>query len=339
MEMNTIETHDNKVLLIAPLFFGYYNEIMIELTNMGYEVTYICDTPSNSNLSKAVGRINKNLIKHSAEVYFKNKVLPLIENLKFSFIFLVAGMTFAFTPEMIQTIRRLNPDAKFVMYQWDSEKNLPYSTYIHAYFDSIFSFDRNDCNTKSIYKFLPLFYTKTYGKIGAEKVDKYIYDCSYIGTAHPKKYYDINCMSISLKDRMPSQFIYHYMPSKLKYIYHKLFAVEYKKARYSDFKTKKLQSNDIMEIILRSKCILDAPQADQIGLTIRTIECLGAKRKLVTTNADVVNYDFYRPSNILVFTEDIDYNSDFFRSDYEEVPEEIYKKYSLHNWLNTIIHI
>lgn len=35
---------------------------------------------------------------------------------------IVGGMTFAFTPKMIKEIRDMNPQARFVMYQWDSEK-------------------------------------------------------------------------------------------------------------------------------------------------------------------------------------------------------------------------
>ena len=56
-----------KVMLIAPLFFGYYQEMIKELELMGCEVDYICDAPSNSNISKAIGRINKNLIKGSTK--------------------------------------------------------------------------------------------------------------------------------------------------------------------------------------------------------------------------------------------------------------------------------
>ena len=68
-----------KLLLIAPLFFGYYLDIIDEAEREGYEVTYVCDAPSNSNISKAVGRINKNLI---------NKVIRSIEK-SFSMLFYV----------------------------------------------------------------------------------------------------------------------------------------------------------------------------------------------------------------------------------------------------------
>ena len=99
-------------------------------------------------------------------------------------------MTFAFTPSMIGRIKELNPQARFVMYQWDSEKNLPYSTGIHQYIDQLYTFDLNDCEKMDKYKFLPLFYTRTYEEIGKKKIEQYDYDCSYVGTAHPQKYRD-----------------------------------------------------------------------------------------------------------------------------------------------------
>ena len=126
-----------------------------------------------------------------------------------------------------------------------------------------------------------------YEEIGKKaKPFKWKYDCSYIGTAHPQKYEGINQMTKALKDLMPRQYIYHYMPSCLKYVYHKLFAEEFRSARFFEFQKEKLPISMATKIFEQSKCILDAPQAGQRGLTIRTIECLGAKRKLITTNTD-----------------------------------------------------
>lgn len=326
-----------KILLIAPVFFNYYKEMIKELELMGYEVDYICDAPSNSNISKAIGRINKNLIKGTTKKYFDGKVIPTIQGKKYNDVLIVGGMTFAFTPDMVARIKELNPQARFVMYQWDSEKNLPYSTGIHPYMDQLYSFDLNDCKQMSKYTFLPLFYTRIYEKIGKENVEGYKYDCSYIGTAHPQKYKDVNEMSSALKDIMPRQYIYHYMPSKLKYYYHKLLAPEFKNAKMNDFKTEKVPSNEVMNIFKASKCILDAPQAGQTGLTIRTIECLGAKRKMITTNKDIKKYDFYNESNILVFEGSIDKNREFFTAPYAEVSDDIYKKYSLREWLSFML--
>ena len=327
----------NKVLLIAPVFFDYYKDITKELEQMNYDVTYICDAPSNSNISKAIGRINKNLLVPSVKRYFKNDIKPILDNYQFDYVLLVAGMTFALTPEMMEEIRNYNKTAKFVMYQWDSEKNLPYSTHIHKYFNGVFSFDRFDCLNNNMYHFLPLFYTKTYENIGKYVNNNYEFDCSYIGTAHPKKYKNVNEMATALKYVLPKQYIYHYLPSKLKYYYHKFLSPEYKKTKISDFKWEKVSKGEMENIIKNSKIILDSPQDGQTGLTIRTIECLGAKRKLITTNEDIQNYNFYKKENILIYNEKIDESSNFFASDYVNLPQEIYEKYSLRNWLKTLL--
>lgn len=326
-----------KLLFIAPLFFDYYQEIIKEAESMGYEVDYVCDAPSNSNVSKAVGRINKRLIKGETDKYFNNDVLPVLRNKRYDKVLLIGGMTFSFTQEMFGQIKKLNPNAKFIMYQWDSEKNLPYSTGIHQYFDEVYSFDRFDCKAKTMYHFLPLFYTKTYENIGIQPINTFQYDCSYIGTAHPRKFKDINAMANALTRLMPKQFVYHYMPSKLKYIYHKITAPEYKKAKLNDFKMEKVPTEQMFEIFKQSRCILDAPQAGQTGLTIRTIECLGAKRKLITTNADIKNYDFYNEANVMIFDGAIDENSLFFTQPFVDISVQIYQKYSLRSWLSTML--
>lgn len=327
-----------RLLLIAPVFFGYYKNIIDMASNMGYQVDYICDSPSNSNIFKAISRVNGNFTKKITNNYFKKKVLPKIEHEKYDQIFMIGGMTFSLTPKMIGQMRKINKTAIFSLYQWDSEKNLPYVKSIHKYFDYVFTFDRLDASAnKSKYIFLPLFYIPSYRKIADTNMASFQYDCMYVGTAHPKKFYDIEKMSKELRKVYPKQFIYHYMPSKLKYIYHKLSAPEYKSVKYSNFQSKKLSSEYLLRTIANSKCILDAPQAGQTGLTIRTIECLGAKRKLITTNTDIVNYDFYRPENIYIYTGKFDFNNVFFNETYQDIDPKIYDKYSLKNWLKTIL--
>lgn len=335
--MKNNKYNNKRLLLIAPLFFGYYKEILKEAENMGMEADYICDAPSNTNLSKAVARINKSFIKGATRKYFEKDVYPKVCGKHYDYVLLVAGMTFAFLPDMVRKLRKCQKKARFIMYQWDSEKNLPYSTHIHAFFDDIYTFDRIDSENNSRYKFLPLFYTRLYEKAGAEANEKAEYDCSYVGTAHPQKYKDINDISEAVKRKLPKQFIYHYMPSRLKYVFHKFTAPEYKGAAFSEFEHEKLPGEKMLRIFEQSDCILDAPQKDQTGLTIRTIECLGAKKKLITTNADIVNYDFYNKNNILVYDGEINEKSPFFTTDYKELPDEIYRKYSLRSWLDTML--
>ena len=73
-------------------------------------------------------------------------------------------------------------------------------------------------------------------------------------------------------------------------------------------------------------------------MTMRTIEILGLKRKLITTNKDIVNYDFYNSNNILVIDRDNPkFDISFIEKPYIELKEEIYKKYSLENWILEIL--
>ena len=68
-------------------------------------------------------------------------------------------------------------------------------------------------------------------------------------------------------------------------------------------------------IYSNSRCVLDSAQEGQMGLTIRVLEALGAKKKLITTNEDIVNYDFYNEENIYVYDgKTFDFNSPFFKS-------------------------
>lgn len=327
----------DNLLFIAPVFFGYYQDIINGLQQLGYEVDYICDAPSKTSLSKALGRIDKRFIRIPMWHYFNNVVLPKIKNREYQVVFVLAGMTFSFSSDMLEVIKQYQKKAYFVMYQWDSEKNLPFVTTIQRFFDKVYTFDRYDSNQSTQYTFLPLFYVEDYRKVGQCSKENCCYDCSYIGTAHPQKYKCINDMSRSLSEVMPNQFIYHYMPSRLKYFYHKLVSPEYRGVRFSDFQTQKATREFIINIFKKSKCILDSPQCGQSGLTIRTIEALGAKRKLITTNADIIHYDFYCENNILIYDDSFDVRSAFFSTDYKDLPEEIYSKYSLNNWLKSIL--
>ena len=70
---------------------------------------------------------------------------------------------------------------------------------------------------------------------------------------------------------------------------------------------------------------------------MRCIETLGAKRKLITTNQAILEYDFYDENNILIVNREApEIPIEFFSKPYQEISSEIYEKYSLDNWIYTI---
>ena len=175
-----------KLLLIMPNFFDYPQAICKELENMGYEVDCFDDRPSTNGMVKAIIRVNKNLIGHYINRYFE-KVMKTVRAKKYDVVFLISVQSLSFSEDMIQQIKDEQPQAKYVLYQWDSLKNFPYIEKIEPYFDKCYSFDKNDVETHGNLKFLPLFYTRRYEDIGNSKKKEFQYDFCFVGTAHPQK--------------------------------------------------------------------------------------------------------------------------------------------------------
>jgi len=177
-----------KLLLIAPKFFNYYQMIIKEAERQDYDVDYFADNPNKHKLSMTISRINRLLVLFYVGSYFKKEILPFVKEKKYDIFLFIYGMSFALSEKMIKTIREYNPEARFIMYQWDAQANIPNAVKLHKYMDSIYSNELNDCYRNSSFKFIPNFYIPMYENTEKEAAE---FDCSHIGAAHPKKYADI----------------------------------------------------------------------------------------------------------------------------------------------------
>lgn len=59
---------------------------------------------------------------------------------------------------------------------------------------------------------------------------------------------------------------------------------------------------DYLDVIKQAKVLCEICQEGQSGLTIRALEAVFHNKKLITTNANIKNMDFYNPSNILILS-------------------------------------
>lgn len=325
------------LLLIMPNFFDYPQIIEQELNEMGYEVDFFDDRPSTNGWIKAVIRINRNLIRRYIQNYF-DIMIKTIARKKYDVVLLISGQSLSLGEGMIETIKSLQKQARFVLYQWDSLSNFPYIERMQKYFDKCYSFDKDDVSNNKNLSFLPLFYCKRYEDVGRLTPSSFQYDICFVGTAHPQKYKFIKMISDQLRNVFPEQYIYFFYPSRIVFFYRKLKNIELRKANYKEFHFTALNGKEMDRLYTNSKCVLDAAQEGQVGLTIRVFEALGAKKKIITTNADIRNYDFYQEENIYVYDENkINYKSPFFSQPYMDIGTDIYEKYSLKSWLKTIL--
>jgi len=67
---------------------------------------------------------------------------------------------------------------------------------------------------------------------------------------------------------------------------------------------------------------------------------MALEKKIIADNENIKNYDFYNPNNILILNEDFsNIDKSFFETDYEKLTDEIYYKYTLDNWVNTVFSL
>lgn len=323
------------VLFISPDYFEYHLIIKNQIKKLGYNVDWVDDRPSKNILEKCILRIKPNILKRKTQKYFQKKIIDTAKQKKYDIVFVILGQSF--TKEMFLSLKAIIPDSYFILYIWDSIKNFPQLEELSKAFDTVYSFDKFDCDTYN-FNFLPLFYSIKDTDLNIENSSKY--DVCYIGTIKKGKLSAISALTSQLNEFYQNNFFYLYLQSKLVYYFNKLFNKnEFKKYKLKDFKYKKLKYLESEELFAQSKIVVDIPMSNQNGLTMRIYECVALKKKIITSNSSVKNYDFYNPTNIYVYNpnEDIDFSNDFFSKPYEELPEEFYEKYSLDSWISSIL--
>ena len=99
----------------------------------------------------------------------------------------------------------------------------------------------------------------------------------------------------------------------------------------------------IDEVILElddAKIFLDLIRKNQNGLSFRIFEALAYQKKIITSNKSIKLYDFYNSNNILVIDKrNIEIPIDFLETPYEPIPEDIYYKYTIQNWVSIVFEL
>ncbi|AOC93289.1 hypothetical protein BB050_00133 [Flavobacterium anhuiense] len=205
----------------------------------------------------------------------------------------------------------------------DNIKRCPKIVSTISNFDEVYTFEKEDAlkyNLKFITNFI---YNES--KLNTEGVFKYdVFNIS----SRDNRFRTICKIAKELKAKEISfKFIIHDKKNKLK-------------DPNIEFIPESIQVDLVNKLVNDSKLLLDIHRKEQNGLSFRVFESLGLQKKLITTNHNIVQYDFYNPKNILIIDEkNINFDIDFFRSSYEPIPDDIYKKYTIENWVETVFNL
>jgi hypothetical protein len=214
--------------------------------------------------------------------------------------------------------------SKLIAYQWDGIEKFPEVKKYFDLFDTFFCFEevKNQHNIKQITNFyfdhLPpsykpyntenpnLYFVGLYWKSREKKIDRFIDE--------------VAGSNVNL-----SIFIQYFKES------------ECKNSKITYIKDR-ITFEENLEHVKNSDILLDFVDPLHNGLSIRFFEALYYKKKVITDNIMVKNYDFYHPDNIFV-VENNNYQNieQFLKKPYHELPDEIVKKYGFSNWIREII--
>jgi hypothetical protein len=322
-----IALKNQRILVISPKFFGYETLIVKRLKELGSEVVWLDDRPSNSVYAKLVMRYFPFLYRMQISNYYKKNVNGL-----FTKILVINTENLSY--KNMCYLKEKTKAKKLILYMWDSLKNKNRWFTIVNLFDKCLTFDSDDAR-KYNFLFRPLFFTSD---IDCNESHHIKYDISFIGTGHSDRVEIIERIKQQCNLIKLDYFFYLYLQSPLVYFFYKIIKLkQFKKIKRQYFFYKPLGYNDYIDISESSNVIFDIEHPKQKGLTMRTFEALGKEKKLITTNSNIKKYDFYNDVNICV----IDRKSpvidrQFFEKKYEKLPDQIYYKYSINGWLEDI---
>lgn len=202
----------------------------------------------------------------------------------------------------------------------DSVTRCPKIKRVIPHFDEIYSFEKDDCKK----------YNLTF-------LTNWIYPIS----KNEKINAESQVFNISSKDKRVPLLVKIASILKEKNINYKIIIFDKKNKSHKssvEYISKQIPLAEVNDYLHNTQVLLDINRAGQKGLTFRVFESLELEKKLITTNSDIKNYDFYNPNNILIIDEKKpNIPLEFFSNDYQKIPEEILKNYTIEAWVNQII--
>jgi hypothetical protein len=326
-----------RVLFLGSPYFDYYQHIIEAFEGHGFDVDHYNDRPSENSFLKAAIRVRPALVNRIVDRY-QAKIINETRARHYDLIFVLNGK--AFTPAFIEQLKSQHRDAETVLYLWDAIGLYPHVLGFAHLFDRRYTFDSADAATYPNFTLWPLFYTDEYRAIGeAATVEEFEHDIINVCSAHANRYTLMKWLVPDLRAAGLRVFSYLYL-NRLQFLYNRLRVKAFAQARAREFNFRTLPVPHYIALLRRSRAVLDVSHSAQTGLTIRTIETLGARRKLITTNVEVKNYDFYDPSRVLIIDAerpDVAAIKEFVALPQDELDPTIYRHYGIHNWVGEMI--
>ena len=315
-----------RICLISFDYWGFDSYILKELEEKGYEVSHINLNNfryTYPSLPKRIGNFFSKLLfkKNIKRLKRQEYVLNELEKLG------PMDRILVIRPDLLDsdTHEKIRLKTKqYIAYLYDSTKRFPVDHLLDGLFDKVYSFDENDVE-----------------QYGFTHITNYIYLPKKELVAH-KQYEQKVFIVISGDERLKTLNKIAEQLDKAN-ISHKFIVKASRKpgVLYStiEYTNNEIWHDKLCYLLNQSEVFLDLIRHDHNGLSFRVFEALAHQKKLITTNASIKNYDFYNPKNIYIIDADNpQIDPAFFLGEYEPIPDGIYQKYTIKEWVNRVFY-
>ncbi len=313
-----------KITIIAPNSFGYIDFLIDALKSQeGVDVNYInfsefryTYTSTFDKVKNAIARIILN--KNKKESYVSHCIKEaLFEKEKQDFIVVIR-------PDKLEksTLFELKKRTKrFYAFYFDAISNFPKKVGLIPLFDKVFSYEKDDVKAYKL-EFITNYIYDIENSL-AENLEHKVFNIS----SYDERFTQLRDVANYLKNHAVN---YNIIVRKERVIVDELVSIV----------PKYLPLEEVKRLLLKSEILLDIQKSNQKGLSFRVFEALGYEKKLITTNKDVAEYDFYSPNNILIIDpENIQIPESFLEGTYQTIPTAILYPYTLEGWIKKVFAI
>ena len=213
----------------------------------------------------------------------------------------------------LKYIKKKHPNIRIILWYWNPAFRCIHPDKVPDELCEKWSFDIEDCKKYSLHYNNQFYFDNIKLKQSESK-----YDAFFLGNNKGRRQYLDYIKSILTHNKLVSRF--YIVPDKNESHVEQAVPISYEEYLH--------------KYVSSTKGLIDMQPKGQSGLTLRPLESIFFKKKLITNDRNIKNYDFYNPSNIFILEVD-DHNSlvDFMNKNYEEINTEIIRKYDVTCWL------
>lgn len=321
-----------RILFIGIGFYDYEQCIVAQLRASGAIVHAFFDRPAVLRQGLCAAFLRRSHLDPTLVLKrHERRILENIEGTACDQVLVIKGLDLR--TEFINELRRRQPRAEFILYQWDSLARMPGIEQRLPLFDRVLTFDRRDALSHPMLEFRPLFFREQRADASELRAGSVPTDLCFIGWLHADRLARVRDLQRLARDAGLSFVVYLYTGL---FTWLRLQAA----GDSTDVHFRPLPYTELMRENSRASVIVDLPHPAQSGMTMRAIEAVGLGKKLLTTATDVTKYDFYAADRVEVLRADsLTLDPAFIRGPMRPLDPSIRQRYSLQRWLQDVFRV